>query len=152
MLEAYEPRQLLPDGPTIKIKELKPGVKNLNLSFIIVSKGQIKQVTNGSRVCNFQVADETGSVNLSLWNDAADFFVPGDICSLKSGSTSVHKGVMSLTLGRHSEILKTGRIVYDFSIKPDMSAYNSEYEAKFPLSKGPSASDSHDDSHNGNRT
>jgi hypothetical protein len=106
----------------------------------------MRQVNNGSRVCNLQVADESGSVNLCLWNEAADYFCPGDVCSLKSASTSVHKGVMSLTMGRHSEILKTGRIVHDIAIKPDMSAYNPEFEAKFPLSKGPSASDSHDDS------
>lgn len=98
-------------------------------------------MNNGSVVCNLKVADESGSITLCLWNEAAEFFNAGDVCSLKCGSTSVHKGQMSLTTGRNSEILKTGRIVHAVTRFPDMSAYNQEFEAKFPPSKNPSFGD-----------
>jgi hypothetical protein len=83
------------------------------------------------------VADESAAVTLCLWNEAAEYFSPGDVCSLKCGSTSVHRGQMSLTIGKNSEILKTGRIVHSINTMPDMSAYNAEWEAKFPPSKVP---------------
>lgn len=111
------------------------------ISFYISSLEPIKQVPNGNIVCNFRVADESGSIKLSLWNEAAEFFTPGDVCSVKQASTSVHKGQMSLTVGRNSEIIKTGRIVHPISLHPDMSVYNPELEAKFPSTKHSSFSD-----------
>lgn len=66
--------------------------------FHIIFLGPIKKVNHENQNCNAKVADESGCINLCLWNEAAEYFSPGDVCCLKQGSTSVHKGQMSLVV------------------------------------------------------
>jgi hypothetical protein len=160
MTEPYEERQFLPDVPRTQIGQLRPGVRNLHCTFIILDKSKFltsirlftflappKQINNGSKVSTCKVADESGTINLTLWNEAAEYLCPGDVCSLKGGSTSIHRGCMSLATGKNSEILKTGRIitVHPVSLFPNMSEYCREYETMFTSTKGNPSSDNQEE-------
>ncbi|CAD5227125.1 unnamed protein product [Bursaphelenchus xylophilus] len=135
VIEPWPPRTLMTTETPLRgitpIADLKPGVKNLNCSFIILEKSQSRMAANGHSHCQFKVADESASINLTVWDQAAEYLQPGDVCSLKSGSTSVYKGSMSLNCGKNSEVLKVGRIVHPISLQPDMSLYNEEYDRIF---------------------
>ncbi|CAD5221277.1 unnamed protein product [Bursaphelenchus okinawaensis] len=135
VIEAHPPRTLMTVETPLRnitlIAELKPGVKNLNCTFIILEKAQSRTAANGHTHCSFKVSDESGCINLTLWDEAVHYLQPGDVCSLKCGSTSVYKGVMSLNCGKNSEILKTGRIIHHMNLTPDMSAFSEEYERMY---------------------
>lgn len=90
---------------------------------------------NGHKVCTLRASDETGIINLTVWDKVADYLKPGDICSLKMGSTSVYRGMMALNCGKNSEMLKIGAFQFPASLTPDMSLYNAEYEKTYPNSK-----------------
>ena len=50
------------------------------------------------------VADETGSVRLSLWNDQIDKFHTGDAVELSTCDVARFKGKLQLRLGRKGTI------------------------------------------------
>lgn len=94
-----------------------------------------------------KVADSSGSVTLNVWNEFRDIISVGNtVYRLKNGFTNVHKGSLSLSVSRPVDLCKTSE-VYELAVreKPDMSAYNSEYETIKGSSKS-SIHDSGDDS------
>jgi hypothetical protein len=98
--------------------------------------GVPRRTTQGNDVRTIRVADHTGSINMSVWNDLGEYVTPGDIYRLRNGSTTVYKGQLALAVGKAGEMLKTGEFLLAYSELPDMSAYNAELDAKFPHRKG----------------
>lgn len=98
--------------------------------------GPIRRTTQGNEVRSIRIADPTGSINMSVWNDLGEFVSPGDIYRLRNGSTTVFKGQLAIAVGKSGEMLKTGEFLLAYSEVPDMSAYNAEFEAKYPHRKG----------------
>lgn len=100
-----------------------------------------RTASNGHSHCTVKVADESGAINLTLWDEAGEYLQPGDVCALRHGSTSVYKGVMSLNAGKNAEITKVNRIVLGASLTPDMSAYSGELDKFFSSKAGPDDSE-----------
>lgn len=88
--------------PNVKICELKPFMKRVNLdSIVVLEKGDCSAIpvpapftsivgppsetADGHLVSTTLVADESGSIYLSLWDDYISVICPGDILQLKSG-------------------------------------------------------------------
>ena len=93
------------------IKDLRPGMKNVTSTFIVIDKGryifsnQTKRASvrvfsavcsdaptgttnntkDGSVVRKCRVADKTGSILFSLWNEQAEAIEYGDILKLTKG-------------------------------------------------------------------
>ena len=60
-----------------QISELKPRMKSVNISFKVVEKGEVREVTSRAdgeqhRVCDTVVGDSTGLVTVPLWDAAID--------------------------------------------------------------------------------
>ena len=58
-----------PNQQVTSIKDLKPGMNSLNLSFIVIDIGRAITTKENQEVRTVKVADRTGMVNLSLWNE-----------------------------------------------------------------------------------
>uniref|UniRef100_A0A452ER94 Nucleic acid binding protein 2 n=1 Tax=Capra hircus TaxID=9925 RepID=A0A452ER94_CAPHI len=54
------------------VKDIKPGLKNLNLIFIVLETGRVTKTKDGHEVRTCKVADKTGSINISVWDDNLD--------------------------------------------------------------------------------
>ena len=50
-----------------------------------VYTGKASQTKDGHNVRTCKVADKTGSINLSVWDDIGDVLQTGDICKLTNG-------------------------------------------------------------------
>jgi len=74
-----------PEVQTTFIKDLKAGMKNLNLVFIVldISRPTLTKEQHEVRTC--KVADKTASINLSLWDEPGQLVQSGDICMHQSG-------------------------------------------------------------------
>lgn len=59
-------------------------------------------------VRNIKVADSTGSITLTVWNDVGNYIKPGDIWRLTNGQMGCWKGAMTLNVGRTGVLVKTG--------------------------------------------
>ncbi|XP_054834850.1 SOSS complex subunit B1 [Eublepharis macularius] len=112
------------------VKDIKPGLKNLNLIFIVLETGRVTKTKDGHEVRTCKVADKTGSINISVWDDVGNLIQPGDIIRLTKGYASVFKGCLTLYTGRGGDLQKVGEFCMVYSEVPNFSEPNPEYVAQ----------------------
>ncbi|XP_067385756.1 SOSS complex subunit B1 [Emydura macquarii macquarii] len=118
------------------VKDIKPGLKNLNLIFIVLETGRVTKTKDGHEVRTCKVADKTGSINISVWDDVGNLIQPGDIIRLTKGYASIFKGCLTLYTGRGGDLQKIGEFCMVYSEVPNFSEPNPEYVAQQSQSKG----------------
>lgn len=96
----------------VKVENLDPESRQVNLTVKVVSKGQPRETTSRRdgtthRVVDALVGDETGSVYLTLWDDNIDKVNEGDTINIKNGYVSLFRGSMRLNIGRYGS-METG--------------------------------------------
>ncbi len=75
----------------LKVKEIMPGMRNVNLAGKIVRKYDVREFTKGEtkgKVASILLGDETGSLRIVFWNDQVNIFdglAEGDIVLVKEG-------------------------------------------------------------------
>ncbi|TRZ05955.1 hypothetical protein HGM15179_021152, partial [Zosterops borbonicus] len=118
------------------VKDVKPGLKNLNLIFIVLETGRVTKTKDGHEVRTCKVADKSGSINISVWDDVGTLIQPGDIIRLTKGYASVFKGCLTLYTGRGGDLQKIGEFCMVYSEVPNFSEPNPEYGAQPGPAKG----------------
>jgi hypothetical protein len=69
----------------IKIADLRPYMKSISVQFIVLEKGPVTKTKDDHMVHQYLVADQSGSIWLSLWDEQGFQLMPGDIIQLRSG-------------------------------------------------------------------
>ncbi|KAK6165511.1 hypothetical protein SNE40_022428 [Patella caerulea] len=136
------------------IKDLRPGLKNINIMFIVLEIAKPTRTKDGHEVRSCKVSDKTGCVNISLWDELGEALQTGDICRLTKGYANVWKGSLTLYSSKFGDIVKLGEFCMQFSETPNMSEPNPEY-LKTPegqQSQRKSPTDSNDPNNGGNNT
>ncbi|KAM6174352.1 SOSS complex subunit B2 isoform 2-T2 [Erethizon dorsatum] len=118
----------------IFIKDIKPGQKNLNVVFIVLEIGRVTKTKDGHEVRSCKVADKTGSITISVWDEIGGLIQPGDIIRLTRGYASMWKGCLTLYTGRGGELQKIGEFCMVYSEVPNFSEPNPDYRGQ--LNKG----------------
>lgn len=113
------------------LKDIRPGMKNLFVNFIILEMGKPIRTKDGHDVRTVKVADKTGSMNMSVWDQVGDALQPGDICKLLKGYASVWKDALTLYTGKSGEIWKWGEFTYVFNELPFYSEPNPELHGAY---------------------
>ncbi|KAM3184002.1 hypothetical protein ACTXT7_009246 [Hymenolepis weldensis] len=96
------------------LKDLKPNMKFVNTSVIVIDVDKIIQTKEGSMVRTVKVADHTGCINMSVWNLMARLISVGDLLKVSRANTSVRNGSLTLNVGRNGEVVKTGEFTMLF--------------------------------------
>ncbi|XP_076029480.1 SOSS complex subunit B1-A isoform X2 [Oratosquilla oratoria] len=109
------------------IRELKPGMKNVRLIFIVLEIGRSNTTKDNHEVRSCKVADRTGCINISLWDEPGALLQPGDIVSLSKGYVSVFKNCLTLYVSKGGDLQKMGEFCMQFAEQPNMSEPNPEY-------------------------
>lgn len=101
----------------VKIGDLNSYSRQVYTIVKVVSKTEPREVTSKidqsrHRVAEALVGDETGSIYLTLWDDAIDEIEEGQTLSIKNGYVNLFRGSMRLNLGRYGsyEILEESPI------------------------------------------
>ncbi|KAK3762375.1 hypothetical protein RRG08_031957 [Elysia crispata] len=113
--------------PFIGLKDVRPGMKNLHIMFIVLEVGKPTRTKDGHDVRSCKVADKTGSINLSVWDEVGQAIQPGDICKFTRGYACLWKGGLTLYTGKAGEIFKVGEFCFNFVEVPNYSDPNPEY-------------------------
>lgn len=113
--------------PFIILKDVRPGMKNLHIMFIVLEVGKPTRTKDGHDVRSCKVADKTGSINLSVWDEVGQAIQPGDICKFTRGYACLWKGGLTLYTGKAGEISKIGEFCFNFIEVPNYSDPNPEY-------------------------
>ncbi|XP_029610830.1 SOSS complex subunit B2-like [Salmo trutta] len=77
-----------------------------------------------------QVADKSGCITLSVWDEVGGIIQPGDILRLTRGYASLWKGCLTLYTGRGGDLQKIGDFCMVFSEVPNFSEPNPEVMAQ----------------------
>ncbi|KHN85336.1 SOSS complex subunit B2 [Toxocara canis] len=123
------------------IGQLVPGMKNLNVTFIVIDVGPSRRTQQGHDIRTVRVADPTGSILMCVWDTVAEVIKSGEIWRLRNGYTSVFRGALGLSCGKAGDLMKIGEFFMLFSEMPNMSEYSAELAAKYPMPRKGSPSD-----------
>ncbi|XP_068625064.1 SOSS complex subunit B homolog [Battus philenor] len=105
----------------VQIKELKPGMKNINSVFIVLEVGPPTLTKEAREVRTLRVADASASVNLSVWDEPGALLQPGDIVRLTRGYASLWRSALTLYSGKSGDIQKVGEFCMLFNEQVNMS-------------------------------
>jgi len=87
------------------IKDLQDGMKRVSVEAKVVEKGYAREVKarfrdETLRVADAQIADETGSIKLTLWNEQIDQVNVGDNVKIENGYITSFKSEKQLNVGK----------------------------------------------------
>ena len=89
----------------MQIKDLKPGMKSVDIKVKIVKKVIEKKIKTG-RLAEFEVEDETGKITLVAYDDKIDELELGKEYELKNAFVNIFKGKKQLNIGRVGKVIK----------------------------------------------
>ncbi len=124
--------------PTVKVSELTPNSKEVNVIVKVANKGQTRDVTSGRdysihKVADALVGDETGSVYLTLWDDNVTKVNEGDTISIKNGYINLFRGSMRLNIGRHGTLEPAAESpIGEVNTENNLSSKQYEQERRYP--------------------
>ncbi|XP_063070383.1 SOSS complex subunit B2 [Engraulis encrasicolus] len=121
---------IVPNEAALLIKDVKPGSKNLNIVFIVLEIGRVTKTKDGHEVRSCKVADKSGSIAISVWDELGSLIQPGDIIRLTRGYASMWKGCLTLYTGRGGDLQKIGEFCMVYSEVPNFSEPNQELLAQ----------------------
>ena len=90
----------------VKIGDLTTYSRGVNTVAKVISKTEVREVTSRSdgsshRVCEALIADDSGSVYMSLWDDNVDNVVEDQVLQVSNGYINLFRGSMRLNIGKY---------------------------------------------------
>lgn len=92
----------------MKISELRPGMRGLEVEGRVTSIGEMREVRTRfgpARVASAVLEDETATVRLNLWRDQIHAARPGDRVRLINAFTREFGGHVELNIGRDGRLV-----------------------------------------------
>ena len=96
----------------MKIRELHNGMKNVSIEAKVVEKSEPREVTSRFtdetyKVATAIIADETGTIKLTLWNDQINQVNINEKIKVEKGYVTSFRGEIQLNIGKYG-ILTVG--------------------------------------------
>ena len=93
------------ENEKLNIKDLRNGMKRVTVEANVVEKGETREVRSRYKdetynVADAVVADETGSIKLTLWNEQIDQVEVGNKIKIENGYITSFKGEVQLNVGK----------------------------------------------------
>lgn len=108
-------------GRFLYIKDLEPNQKSINLHVIVLEVTRPNTTKDGNEVRTVRIADKTGSINLSVWNEHGSVLREGDILRLNGCFTQIWKNSLQVKISNKGQIVKCGDFMMIFNDSLDMS-------------------------------
>ncbi|MBN1244825.1 DNA-binding protein [Candidatus Bathyarchaeota archaeon] len=93
------------ENEKVNIKDLRNGMKRVTVEANVVEKGETREVRSRYKdetynVADAVVADETGSIKLTLWNEQIEQVEVGNKIKIENGYVTSFKGEVQLNVGK----------------------------------------------------
>jgi replication factor A1 len=113
-------------GIDMKIRQLEPLNRNIHVVFKVIEKGERREVTSRNSgeqhtVCDTLVADESGAIVLSLWDEDIESCQEGSIYELSNGYVNVFRGSLRLAGGRNGIISESTESIEEVNLDNNRS-------------------------------
>jgi replication factor A1 len=114
-----------PTTPTnFDVNDMTENSKNVNATIKVIEIGETKDIKSqfgDKRVCEVKVADASGSIILSLWDDQIGKLAVGDTISIQNGYISVVRNSMRLNIGKYGKMLLSEEILDEVNTENNLS-------------------------------
>lgn len=97
---------------TVSIEELKPYQNRFNVSFKVIEKSEVRETSprddsaESHRLCDIKVADKTGSIILTAWDNDIQLLEVDNFYELANGYVNIFHDSMRLSRGKFGTINK----------------------------------------------
>ena len=93
----------------LDIKDLRDGMKRVSVEGRVVEKGNTREVRSRYkdetyRIADATVADETGNIKLTLWNEQIDQVSVDNIIKIENGYVTSFRGEIQLNVGKFGKM------------------------------------------------
>ncbi len=93
----------------VDIKDLNDGMKRVSVEGKVVEKGDTREVKSKYkdetyRIADAVIADESGSIKLTLWNEQIEQVNVGDNVKIENGYVTSFKGEVQLNVGKFGKM------------------------------------------------
>ncbi|MEM3627695.1 MAG: OB-fold nucleic acid binding domain-containing protein [Candidatus Bathyarchaeia archaeon] len=93
----------------MKIKELRNGMKNVTVEAKVAEKSETHEVLSRFKdetykVATAIIADETGTIRLTLWNDQINKVNVNDTIKVENGYITSFRGEIQLNIGKYGKL------------------------------------------------
>lgn len=93
----------------MKIKELEAGQGKVEVVAQIIEMSNIREFEKfgrTGRVCNVVIKDDSGKIQLTLWDEQIDNFLVNDTIKVTNGYVKEWQGEKQLSVGKYGKIEK----------------------------------------------
>lgn len=92
----------------LNISQLRDGMRKVDIVGRIIDKPESREVMlrtgQKARVADFTIADETGKVKLTLWDDQIDKVDINETVKIENGYINSFRGEIRLNVGRFGKL------------------------------------------------
>ena len=93
----------------MKIKDLRNGMKRVSVEAKITEKSETREVLSRfkdttHKVATAIIADETGTIKLTLWNEQINQANVNDTVKVENGYVTSFRGEIQLNVGRYGNL------------------------------------------------
>lgn len=93
----------------LKIKELRDGMKKVNIEAKVMEKSDTREVVSRFKdqtykVATALIADDTGTIKLTLWNEQIDRVNVNNTVRVENGYVTSFKGEIQLNTGKYGTL------------------------------------------------
>ena len=130
------------EEPQMKIGDLKSFSRKVYTVVKVISKGESREVTSRNdnsthEVCEVLIADDSGSVYLTLWDEKIHEINEDMIIKLDNAYVNVFRGSMRLNLGKYGDYSILEEAPFDeVDLENNVSAQQVEYDQRRPYGRG----------------
>ncbi len=113
-----------PVTTNFKINDLNENSKNVNATIKVIEIGETKDIPSrfgDKQVCEVKVADASGSILLSLWDDQIGKIAVGDTLSIQNGYISIVRNSMRLNIGKYGKMLLSEEPISEVNTENNVS-------------------------------
>lgn len=94
----------------VDISGIHDGMKRISVLAQVVEKSDVREVKSRFKDETYQladavIADETGSIKVTLWNEQIDMVNVGDRVSIENGYATSFKGEVQLNVGKFGKLV-----------------------------------------------
>lgn len=111
----------------VKIGDVKPLEKHLNVIFKVIDREAEREINKRAtgethRVCDLTVADETGSIVLTLWNEDIDNVEDDKVYKLSNGFANIFQNSIRLSKGKFGSVVEDQTVFTELDQENNRSA------------------------------
>jgi len=115
----------------MKISEIQARQGKIDVEGTIADLGEIREYNkNGGtlKVCDAKFKDDSGEINLTLWNDEIDKVKVGDKVKITNGYCGEYQGEKQLSAGKFGNLEKIGLENTDETNFNNYSLWNKNFQ------------------------